>query len=58
MPENAPAPKRLATVGYGAEVRLCHPTARAATAAAAAAELGATLVRPCAYPFPRKAARV
>ena len=46
MPTNAPAPKRAATEGYGAEVRLCSPLDRAAAAAAASSELGAKLVHP------------
>mmetsp|Transcript_88157 Transcript_88157/g.176315 ORF Transcript_88157/g.176315 Transcript_88157/m.176315 type:complete len:377 (+) Transcript_88157:13-1143(+) len=50
MPSNAPLPKRLATAGYGAEIRLCEPSARAATAEAAAVELNAELVHPSEHP--------
>jgi threonine dehydratase len=46
MPKNAPAVKRAAVEGYGAEVRLCEPTqaAREEMAAQAVAETGAVLI--------------
>ena len=48
MPENAPAVKRAAVIGYGAEVIPCAPTleARESTAARVQAETGATFVHP------------
>lgn len=48
MPSNAPAVKRAAVEGYGAEVRTCEPTqaAREETAAAAVAETGGILIHP------------
>lgn len=48
MPENAPAVKRAAVLGYGAQVISCEPTleARESTAARVQAETGATFVHP------------
>lgn len=48
MPSNAPAVKRAAVEGYGAEVRTCEPTlaAREETASAAVAETGGVLIHP------------
>ncbi len=48
MPENAPAVKRAAVIGYGAEVIACAPTleARESTAARVQDETGATFVHP------------
>jgi threonine dehydratase len=53
MPENAPAVKREATIGYGATVVPCKATQadREATVARIQAETGATLVHP--YDDPR-----
>ena len=52
MPENAPTVKRLAVEGYGARVIPCVPTleARETTAAAVAAETGATFVHAYNHP--------
>mmetsp|Transcript_65026 Transcript_65026/g.146706 ORF Transcript_65026/g.146706 Transcript_65026/m.146706 type:complete len:436 (-) Transcript_65026:224-1531(-) len=50
MPDNAPLPKRRATEGYGACVRLCAPADRARACAAAARELGAQVVHPSEDP--------
>lgn len=52
MPSSAPAVKRRAVLGYGARVIECLPTlaAREATAAAVAAETGATFVHPYDHP--------
>lgn len=48
MPRGAPAVKRAAVLGYGANVYECEPTldAREATAAAVQAETGATFIHP------------
>ncbi len=48
MPTSAPAPKRAAVLGYGAEIIDCAPTlaARESTVARVMAETGATLVHP------------
>ena len=48
VPRNAPAVKRAAVAGYGAEVILCEPTlaAREATLARAVADTGRTVVHP------------
>ena len=48
VPRNAPAVKRAAVAGYGAEVILCEPTleAREATLARAVAETGRIVVHP------------
>lgn len=53
MPRNAPAVKRAAVAGYGAEIILCEPTltARESTAADVAARTGAHFVHP--YDDPR-----
>jgi threonine dehydratase len=53
MPENASAPKRAATLGYGARVVSCAPTlaAREKTTARVLAETGGELVHP--YDDPR-----
>ncbi len=52
MPRNAPAAKRRATEGYGAQVVLCEPTVteREATAARVQAETGATPIPPYDHP--------
>jgi len=50
MPNNAPAPKRAATEGYGATLRLVRSEDRASAAALAAEELGAELVHPSEDP--------
>jgi len=48
MPENAPAIKRAATAGYGAEIILCEPTlaARESTLEEVVAKTGATFIHP------------
>lgn len=48
MPSNAPAPKKAATRGYGAQIRECAPTqaAREAAAAEVCKETGAEFVHP------------
>lgn len=48
MPENAPASKRAATLGYGAEVISCAPTieARQETLDQVVAQTGATFIHP------------
>jgi len=48
MPSNAPAIKRAATKGYGAEIITCEPTleARESTLAAVVAKTGATFLHP------------
>ena len=48
MPSTAPAVKKAAVEGYGGRVTMCAPTldTRESTAAAVAAETGATLVHP------------
>jgi threonine dehydratase len=52
MPTSAPAIKREAVLGYGANVIPCEPTlaAREATAARVVAETGATLIPPYDHP--------
>ena len=53
MPDNAPASKRAATLGYGAHVTTCAPTqaAREAAAEAVAATTGAVFVHPSEDPY-------
>lgn len=48
MPSNAPAIKRAATAGYGAEIITCEPTlaARESTLAEVVAQTGATFLHP------------
>jgi threonine dehydratase len=48
MPSNAPAVKRRAVEGYGAQIFLCEPTleAREATAAQVLADTGGTFIHP------------
>lgn len=48
MPENAPASKRAATAGYGAEIITCAPTieSRETTLEAVVARTGATFIHP------------
>lgn len=51
MPDNAPDVKVAAVRGYGAEIRLCKASERAAVCAALQQEKGAVMVHPFENPF-------